>query len=597
MEARINADEQPERVISSAKKRPRTLVVFITIIVVVSAWTFNTVKRNGKVPRVAPLFSEAGEKGAAVFSPDGRLVVFPWSGGNGTSMYLYVQMVGSHAQPLRLTNIPGEWTTVAWSPDGESIVFTRSSNASDDFDSGIYVVPALGGAERELHRAPKGMTDACVSWSRDGQELAFAEGNRIDYQLLLLTLATGDVRVVPGVGKMVTASCAVAFSPDGESIAHVSGESVGAVDVYVIARGGGAPKRITRDSKPIYGIAWDSDGRSLFIASARDDVFALWRVQIAGGQVERLSIGTQNAMFPNVSRDGSLLSFLVSSNVSSVWAADIRADGTITPTRLIESNGEDGQPQLSPDSSRIVFSSTRTGTSQIWLAGWDGSHPEQLTSVHAIAGTPHWSPNGEFVAFDVHEGKHAGIYIVRPRVGTPKRVTPSDYEAVEPVFSRDGRFIYFLSNRSGDWQVWKIPISGGGAVQVTSNGGMRLRESVTGDRLYWITTFEKPRIWTMSADGSDKPAMLDGMPTVRSGYDWAVGRRGIYFLNADPDPASIELQFFDFATKNVRTLYRLQQQPDEWHGGIDISPDERRVVLTLRDTRGPELMFADIKSR
>ena len=55
--------------------------------------------------------------------------------------------------------------------------------------------------------------------------------------------------------------------------------------------------------------------------------------------------------------------------------------------------------------------------------------------------------------------------------GKPRNVTSHPAMDHVPSFSRDGKWIYFSSNRTGQFQVWKIPASGGDAVQVTRDGG------------------------------------------------------------------------------------------------------------------------------
>ena len=93
-----------------------------------------------------PLTALPGQEISPSFSPDGSQVAFGWDGEtNGAGFDLYVKVIGTD-KPLRLTNHPAPWLGVAWSPDGRNIAVHRLTTE----DSGIFLVPALGGPERKL---------------------------------------------------------------------------------------------------------------------------------------------------------------------------------------------------------------------------------------------------------------------------------------------------------------------------------------------------------------------------------------------------------------------------------------------------------------
>ena len=105
--------------------------------------------------------------------------------------------------------------------------------------------------------------------------------------------------------------------------------------------------------------------------------------------------------------------------------------------------------------------SNRTGPWQIWVSNADGSDPKQV-SFTSSAGTPRWSPDGRSIAFDGPDDEGSSIFVVSSD-GNGRTIAVA--EGLVPSYSRDGRWIYFASERSGDWQVWKVPSSGGNAVK------------------------------------------------------------------------------------------------------------------------------------
>ena len=97
-----------------------------------------------------------------------------------------------------------------------------------------------------------------------------------------------------------------------------------------------------------------------------------------------------------------------------------------------------------------------------------------------------------------------------------------------PSWSRDGKWVYFASDRSGQVQVWKIPTSGGQAVQVTRKGGYVAFESPDGKFVYYAKDDEVPTsLWKVSVDGGEETRVLD---PIGHGSNFAVVDEGIYFL-------------------------------------------------------------------
>ena len=87
--------------------------------------------------------------------------------------------------------------------------------------------------------------------------------------------------------------------------------------------------------------------------------------------------------------------------------------------------------------------------------------------------------------FDSIEAGNWDLYVVGADGGTPRRLTQEPSEEGTGTWSRDGRSIYFQSDRTGRAETWKIPADGGTAVQVTRGGGGYAVESEDGRELYY----------------------------------------------------------------------------------------------------------------
>jgi dipeptidyl aminopeptidase/acylaminoacyl peptidase len=172
----------------------------------------------------------------------------------------------------------------------------------------------------------------------------------------------------------------------------------------------------------------------------------------------------------------------------------------------------------------------------------------------------------------------------------PRRLTTESSSDVVPSWSKDGRSIYFASNRTGTYQVWKAPAEGGPAVQVTQNGGFAAFESPDGQFVFYAK-FTEPGIWRVAVEGGEETLVLDLLQPGFWGY-WAVSEQGIYFLNskAEPRPA---IEFYRFATRRATRVFVPEKDPFYGDPGLALSPDGRWILYVQIDQLGSDIMLVE----
>lgn len=115
----------------------------------------------------------------------------------------------------------------------------------------------------------------------------------------------------------------------------------------------------------------------------------------------------RRASDPRISPDGHTVAYVVSSvdlasnrSSSTIWLANLRGDGTSEkPRQLTTTSKKDSHPRWSPDGKQILFASTRSGESQLWVISVDGGEARQLTTIASEASDGLWSPDGKLIAF------------------------------------------------------------------------------------------------------------------------------------------------------------------------------------------------------
>ena len=203
-------------------------------------------------------------------------------------------------------------------------------------------------------------------------------------------------------------------------------------------------------------------------------------------------------------------------------------------------------------------------------------------------GSPRWSPDNRWIAFDSQKEDRSDVYVIGAGGGSARRLTTEASNAVRPSWSKNGRWIYFGSNRSGGWQVWKAPTNGGAAVQVTRRGGREAFESADGKFLYY-SKFATPGLWRMPEGGGEEiPILQEG----RMGA-WALTDRGLCVM--ERSVAGPVIKFYDFHNHRLRTVRSFGREVlfDPNNTAITVSPGGRWILYTQIDEWGSDLMLVD----
>lgn len=220
------------------------------------------------------------------------------------------------------------------------------------------------------------------------------------------------------------------------------------------------------------------------------------------------------------------------------------AEANRLPAKFIAGSAPEQDPHFSPDGTRIAFTSFASGPLALWVSDREGGNAVELTSMESRGlKHPRWSPDGSQIAFD----SVGDIWVIGSGGGPVRRVTADDSEETLPSWSTDGHWLYFASDRTGDWQVWKVPSEGGLAIQVTRDGGAEASESLDGRYLYFTKynglpwTFALSSVWRMPVEGGEETLVI---PQTSVGY-WGVTRDGICYLNGEGDlPFAFEFLSF-----------------------------------------------------
>jgi len=592
-----------------ARKLWKVLIAAATVVVIIVGAALWRMSRTALQPdqelTVVPLTAHPGDERDPSFSPDGSQVAFAW-GPEGGNPDIFVKLIGP-GEPIRLTNTPEDERMPQWSPDGRWIAFPRSLGLK-----GVVAVPALGGPERVITAEQTGLY---TSWSADSQWLAYTAGD--PRSLYLASVNGSEKRFVLGPLQGKFPVRAGLLSPDSRKLALLYSQS-DRYCLYVVALSAdykpeGEPKPLTPADWNIVSPAWTPDGKEiLFIrdvgyGNTGTDTF-MYRVAVDGGGARKVSLAGDNPWFLDVARRSNRMAFTRLHRDTNVYRVKFEAKGTITEAgqAIISTSRRDDTATYSPDGSHIAFLSNRTGPVEIWIAQGDGKDPVQLTSVPdwADISDPQWSPDGAKIVYSARPKADSAeqIFVVSSTGGAAQALTNDPGTNILPTCSRNGRWVYFASDRGGTsgrsswggtsgWNIWKVASSGGTATQVTKSGGRFALESPDGKWLYFAVAGGALR--RMPVDGGEETDYVRdlGIPSLALDVSpFYVTAKGVYYLSTGPDQRGALIRFIGHEGRESKTLGNIQRTPS---AGLSVSPDGRFLLYSQYDQSAAEILLVE----
>jgi eukaryotic-like serine/threonine-protein kinase len=524
-----DAGSQPTTAIGRATglTRERTAWAAALLLVLAGAAGLSLVRPGAVTPalRVAvnlpPGFQLDDSNAALALSPDGQRLALAASGPAASQRLWIRSLTGDEPQPIAGTEGA---TYPFWSPDGRSLGFFAGQKLkkvdvasgavqtlcdapngrgaswgadgvivfAPDYQSGLFSVPSSGGSPQPVTHPDAGGTHRMPYFLPDGRHVLFVAGkpdgkpegifslDRPSGKTTLVAPETSEGRYVAGhlVFLRVSNLMAQPFDPASQ---RTSGSAV------VIAENvTGIPDRFTGQ----YSV---SDGGMLVyqpIAGVLSRQLTMFGVD--GTKIGEIgdpdSFGAQVFISPDGRKAATLWGD--ATGRTAIWIYDL---ATGVPTRLTFGSRQAGAVTWAPDARNLAFS-TRDGAIGVVAASgsaqprifWSGEGSQK----YAVSG---WSPDGQTVALLLQSESGLDIAVMAVAgQGKPSPLIDGPGWQQSGTYAPDGRAFAYISNETGSYEVFVMPLpKSGGKLQVTSGGGQHPQWINGGRELAYVTVERK----------------------------------------------------------------------------------------------------------
>ncbi len=361
--------------------------------------------------------------------------------GDGSEIWIGGGDVGMRPRLMPLTGgtprnfLSEEVVNLAWSPDGERIVYHTFAKGDP-----MFVADRSGANARQITQDRPGIHNHFPAWSPDGRWIYFSHGKP----------ATGEMdlwRIDPAGGnpeRLTQINTDVAYpTPVGDrTVFYVARDEDGSGPwLWAFDLKRRESRRASVGLEQYTSVQASADGRKL-VATISNPVEGLWTVPILDrvaeeGEVKPFTVPTERALAPRF--NGSSLFYLSSLGTGDgLWRL---RDGQATEIW----KGVDGAiretPAVSPDGGRVAIVLRRNGKRQLHVLSSDGAELQPIAEGIVAQGSSCWSPDGRWIVTGGSDATGPGLFKIPLDGGSPVRLVAG--EALNPIWSPDGSLIAY----------------------------------------------------------------------------------------------------------------------------------------------------------
>ena len=569
------------------------IAVVVFIVAIAGAGVLWKLQDNGahtfRKVRLSQL-TNTGKAGVATISPDGKYVVHVIS--DGTQSSLWVRQVATSSNVQIVPPAESRYIGLTFSQNGDYVYYVvYEKNGPLGV---VYQIPVLGGTPRKIIED----VDTPITFSPEGKRFAWIrQFPQAGETALMVANSDGtEQRKVASRARPNRFAGGGATGPawamKGDIIACPVGGLESGRDRYSVvlvdANSGTEQEATPQRWAFVQQVAWTPREAGIVVLAqeSQGGPNQIWYITHPGGTVERITNDLNNYNGVSINADGNTIATAQSQISSSVWSAP---NGNTESAIKVTSGTNEGSLGLAlmPD-GRIIYTVVSVGTSDIFVVNPNGSNPRQLTSNAALNGLPSVSDDGKFIVFLSTRTGAPHIWRMDSDGTNLKQLTNGIAE-INPVLTPDGQWVVYQN--INDLGLWKIPADGGTPVQVTSKLASQAAISPDGKLLacrYREGDLSPFKLAIIDFATGQIVRTIDAPPTDNI-LHWVPDGRALLYLQRRGGVSNIWSQPIDGSPPRQLTNFK-----SDLIFAFDLARDGKSLVLSRGTVSNDVVLIADV---
>lgn len=251
-------------------------------------------------------------------------------------------------------------------------------------------------------------------------------------------------------------------------------------------------------------------GTKIAFAATQSGKKEIYTASYDGTNVRQITHDGTISVAPSLSPDGSRLvytSYL--KGYADIYSINLASGAR---ERIVKYPGTNSGAAYSPDGSQIACTLSKDGNPELYVLSASGGSPRRLTRTKGVESSPTWSPDGREIIYSSDDGGTPQLYRISSSGGTPQRLPGSYPYCTKPSWSPDGKRVAYNIRQGGIFKIAVLDL-GSGSTRVLTEGS-DARDPIWAPNSRHLLYTQEGNLFLLDAQNSRKVKVIDHLGSI-----------------------------------------------------------------------------------